>query len=206
MYRRHSQPGLPGIEQSSSGQLSALAHSLSLTRSTSYEERRSSATEAQRWGHRTSPNKRHRRDRTSSSSTAAAGQPNGLKVTRFFPRNFDAKEGTELEEEVAAFAALVTRNVGLCGASSRPTLENNGVLLPTSPFLKSWTVVLFVLIGWTALVTPFQVWGVLGVTTKVTHLNADAAFRALCLSHTPPGVLPGRGHPELPQRMVRPGA
>ena len=161
MYRRYSQPGLPGIEQSSSGQLSALAHSQSLTRSTSYEDRRSSATEAQRRSHRTSPNKR-RRDRSSSSSSAAADLPNELKVTRFFPRNFDAKEEAELEEEVAAFAALVKRNVGLCGgAPSRPTLENNGVLLPTSPFLKSWTVVLFVLIGWTALVTPFQVWGVL---------------------------------------------
>jgi hypothetical protein len=153
MFHRFFQPG---AEQTASGRLGALPYALSLPRDTL---RRSSATEAQRWGHRVSPNKWGGHHRSSSSSSGGGLQ--GQKITKYFVRNFDANEEAELEEEVAAFAAQLKARVGGC-CSGQPTLagqrwKSNGVLLPTSPFLKSWTVVLFVLIGWTALVTPFQV-------------------------------------------------
>ena len=159
LYRRHSQTSQHHLAGAEHGGGHGFTHSLSLVvrRFSGEFLRRGSLTDHS--GHK-SPHKHHKR---ASSTSSGNGLQPGLEVTKFFARHYDADEEAQLESEVAAFAARVAETTvagRCCGASGRPTVENNRVLLPTSPFLKVWTIVLFVLIGWTALVTPFQVRGI----------------------------------------------
>ena len=89
---------------------------------------------------------------TKRLSNGASQHHLGQSTSRFFPQDFTEEDDMEVGKALAVFSERL-RGVGKCAFNKLA----QGVFLPTSVFLKLWTVVLLVLIAWTALVTPFQV-------------------------------------------------